>query len=187
MHLGGTVRKLLTAAIAAVVITAISLSGGTAVSEPTAAGTTAAEPTATEPMALQVVGVTADINYTCRNVTVAVKPKDVQYDLVIYYEDRVTGRQGKALVGPMQGKTVEPYGNGIVFTSVDVMVNGGVIGSETILAKCYPDTKASTRAGRAAIRTDSVASKPDERSRNPVPVAMATTDSSWLISPAEES
>ena len=171
MQSGGTRRKLVTVAIVVVVVGAVGADEG--------AGVTAVnEPTGTEATALQAFGVTADIEYTCRNVTVTMRPKDVQYDLVIYYEDTATGRQGKALVGPMTGKTVEPYGNGIVFTSVDVMVNGATIESETILAKCYPDTKESTRAGRSSIRTDSGDSKWKARSRNPVPVAMATTDSS---------
>ena len=174
MHLAGTIRKLMAVAVAVVVVGAVGVVGvggeigATAADESMVAGATG----------VQTFGVTADIEYTCRNVTVMVKPKDVQYDLVIYYEDTVTGRQGKALVGPMAGKTVEPYGNGIVFTSVDVMVNGATIGSETILAKCYPDTKESTRDGRSSIRTDSGDSKWEARSRNPVPVAMATTDSS---------
>lgn len=136
--------------------------------------------------ASQQVGVTADIDYTCRNVTVSVEPKWVPYDIVIYYEDRVTGRQGKALVGPMHGRTVEPYGDGILFTSVEVMVNGATIETETILARCYPDTNAATRSGRSAIATASGGSVSGERSRNPVPVAMATTRSSRPISPAEE-
>lgn len=144
------------------------------------------EPGATEPPAVQAVGVTADIEYTCRNVTVTVEPERVQYDLVIFYEDTVTGKRGKALVGPMRGKTVEPYGNGIVFTSVEVMVNGATVETETILAKCYPDTKDATRSGRSPIGTDSGVSASGERSRNPVPVAMATTDSSGSILPAVE-
>lgn len=181
MHLGGVGRKLVTTAIVVVVVTGIGFGGGTvATGNPATGDETPAvgeTPTA-DATALQTVAVTADIDYSCRNVTVKVKPKDVQYDLVIYYEDTVTGQRGKALVGPMTGKTVEPYGNGIMFTSVDVMVNGATIESETILSKCYPDTKESTRDGKSSIRTDSGRSAIDERSRNPVPVAMATTDSS---------
>lgn len=175
MHLGRMGRKLVTTAIVVVVVTGIGLGGETVATGKPATGDET--PTA-DATALQTVDVTADIDYTCRNVTVRVEPKDVQYDLVIYYEDTVTGHRGKALVGPMTGKTVEPYGNGIVFTSVDVMVNGATIESETILAKCYPDTKDSTRDGKSSIRTDSGRSVMDERSRNPVPVAMATIDSS---------
>lgn len=177
MHLGGVGRKLVTTAIVVVVVTGIGFGGGTVATGKPATGDET--PTA-DATALQTVDVTANIDYTCRNVTVRVEPRDVQYDLVIYYEDTVTGHRGKALVGPMMGKTVEPYGNGIVFTSVDVMVNGATIESETILAKCYPDpdTKDSTRDGKSSIRTDSGRSAIDERSRNPVPVAMATTDSS---------
>jgi hypothetical protein len=135
----------------------------------------------------QAVGVNADIDYTCRNVTVTVEPKWVQYDLVVFYEDTVTGKQGKALLGPMRGRTVEPYGNGIVFTSVEVVVNGATVETETILARCYPDTSDAMRSERSAIGTESGVSVREARSRNPVPVATATTDSSGPISPAFES
>ena len=179
MRFGGTAGRLGTIGTVAVIVAVVVavpgvVTGGNSPKFSGAAG-------------YQAVGVNADIDYTCRNVTVSVEPKWVRYDLVVFYEDTVTGKQGKALLGPMQGKTVEPYGNGIVFTSVEVVVNGATVETDTILARCYPDTSDAMRPGRSAIGTASEVSTLEARSRNPVPVATATTDSSRSISPVFES
>jgi hypothetical protein len=144
MRFGGTAGTLGTLAVIVVVVGAVP-GAVTGENSPELAGASG----------YQAIGVSADIDYTCRNVTVSVEPKWVQYDLVVFYEDTVTGKQGKALLGPMRGQTVEPYGNGIVFTSVEVVVNGATVETETILAGCYPDTSDAMRPERSAIGTDS--------------------------------
>ncbi|SIR81782.1 hypothetical protein SAMN05421858_3928 [Haladaptatus litoreus] len=123
----------------------------------------------------QFVTPTADIEYTCDNVTVSVKPKWVNYSIVVYYRDTVTGDEGKALLGPMNGTVTEPYGPDILFTSVEVIVNGGIIATDYILARCTPDTSERTRSARSARGIDCGAVGIAPCSRNPVPVAIATT------------
>ncbi len=171
MRSGETAGILGTVGTLAVVVVVVVVVAGTGVV------TGGSSPELSGAAGYQAVGVNADIDYTCRNVTVSVEPKWVRYDLVVFYEDTVTGKQGKALLGPMQGKTVEPYGNGIVFTSVEVVVNGATVETDTILARCYPDTSDATRPGRSAIGTASGVATFEERSRNPVPVATPRTPS----------
>ncbi len=118
---------------------------------------------------------TADIKYTCNNVTVSVKPKWVTYHLVVYYRDTVTGDEGKGLLGPMNGTVMEPYGPEILFTSVEVVVNGDTIATDYILARCTPDTSDRTPSERSERGTDRGVVGIADRSRNPVPVAIATT------------
>lgn len=127
-----------------------------------------------ERSASQVVP-TANIEYTCNNVTVSVEPKWVTYHLVVYYRDTVTGDEGKALLGPMNGTVTEPYGPEILFTSVDVVVNGDTIATDYILARCTPETSDRTRSERSERGTDRGVVGIADRSRNPVPVAIATT------------
>ncbi len=118
---------------------------------------------------------TADIEYTCNNVTVSVEPKWVTYSLVVYYRDTVTGDEGKALLGPMNGTVVEPYGPEILFTSVEVVVNGNTIATDYILARCTPETSERIRSERLESEIDREAVVFADGSRNPVPVAIATT------------
>ncbi len=92
---------------------------------------------------------TADIEYTCNNVTI----------------------------------TVDPHGSNILFTSVEVVVNGQIIAIDYILARCTPETSERTRSERSRSGTDCGVVAVSDRSRNPVPVAIATTWSSGEIAP----
>ncbi len=125
-----------------------------------------------------VVSPTADVDYTCRNVTVSVEPKWVSYSLVVTYRDTATGDEGKALVGPMNGTVTEPYGPEFVFTSVEVVSNGASIETGYLPARCYPDdpgTSDRTSLERSSIRASRGVADASDRSRKPVPVATATT------------
>ncbi len=118
---------------------------------------------------------TAEIDYTCQNVTVTVEPEWVSYDLVIRYRDTETGDDGKALIGPFNGTVTEPYGPEIIFTSVEVLANGRSLGTEYIPLRCQPETSERTRSGSSESETACGVVGTADCSRNPVPVAMATT------------
>ncbi|WP_458186712.1 hypothetical protein [Haladaptatus sp. NG-WS-4] len=99
-----------------------------------------------------VVLPTADVEYTCENVTVSVEPEWVNYSLVITYRDTVTDDEGKALVGPLNGTVTEPYGPEFVFTSVEVLVGGATVETGYVPLRClrnYSETSVRTRSERS--------------------------------------
>lgn len=78
------------------------------------------------------------VEFTCRDVTMTVTPDFWEYQVVVFAVDTLTGDRMRAVFGPFSGTIVEPVGDEIVLTRVELVVQGETIAAGSIPERCDP-------------------------------------------------